>query len=243
MPVVKAPPEQQPTYPLVFPTMPLAQQYCQGRGIEIGPSAHNLFGLENCLMVGLPIDMDPISVEEQIRLCGEYIVPDIEAFADALPFEDGELDYVIHSHVLEHLPNPIRALIEWHRVLRDGGILFMIVPHRDALEYDAKRPVTTLAELESAYERNLTHEDFVGAPEGQFGHHWVFTLDTVLELLDHMGSNGVTFHVERTEGVDSKVGNGFTVVARKVGPPPSPETSQQSSQTRKRKARSETPSE
>jgi len=39
-----------------------------------------------------------------------------------LPFEEAEFDVVISDQVLEHLPNPKRAIEESFRVLRPGGI-------------------------------------------------------------------------------------------------------------------------
>jgi ubiquinone/menaquinone biosynthesis C-methylase UbiE len=41
----------------------------------------------------------------------------------ALPFDDGSFD-VVHAHqVLQHLPDPVAALVEMRRVLRVGGVL------------------------------------------------------------------------------------------------------------------------
>lgn len=48
---------------------------------------------------------------------------------DALPFADGEFALVTMKHVLEHTPDPRRALAEVGRVLRPGGGLFIAVPH------------------------------------------------------------------------------------------------------------------
>jgi predicted SAM-dependent methyltransferase len=47
-----------------------------------------------------------------------------------LPFQDGQFDFVYHSHVLEHL-RPIDAenlLLECCRVLRSGGVLRVVIP-------------------------------------------------------------------------------------------------------------------
>jgi ubiquinone/menaquinone biosynthesis C-methylase UbiE len=44
--------------------------------------------------------------------------------AQALTFRDGSYDAVIADHMLYHVPNLDRALIELHRVLRPGGQLF-----------------------------------------------------------------------------------------------------------------------
>ncbi len=50
--------------------------------------------------------------------------------AEALPYEAGRSDLVYSSNLLEHLPNPARALLEMSRVLRDGGVMIHIVPNR-----------------------------------------------------------------------------------------------------------------
>ena len=39
------------------------------------------------------------------------------------------LDFVFSSHCLEHLKNWEKALKEWHRVLKSGGIIFLYLPH------------------------------------------------------------------------------------------------------------------
>jgi SAM-dependent methyltransferase len=43
--------------------------------------------------------------------------------------KDNEIDFIVNSHVLEHLRDPIAALFEWKRVLRPGGVLAIAVPN------------------------------------------------------------------------------------------------------------------
>lgn len=51
------------------------------------------------------------------------------ADAQALPFKDGQFGAVLASHVLEHLPDPQRALNEWLRVVGgDSRALFVVTP-------------------------------------------------------------------------------------------------------------------
>ncbi len=45
-----------------------------------------------------------------------------------IPVEDGRFDRILFNQVLEHLPEPGRALAELHRVLKPGGLIFCSVP-------------------------------------------------------------------------------------------------------------------
>lgn len=67
-------------------------------------------------------------------------------------------DFVISSHMLEHTANPIKALLEWKRVLKPGGALLLVLPHLEAT-FDHLRPVTSLEHMESDYERDLGEDD------------------------------------------------------------------------------------
>ncbi len=48
--------------------------------------------------------------------------------AQALSFGDAALGTVLMFEILEHLPNPQKAVAETHRVLRDDGLLAISVP-------------------------------------------------------------------------------------------------------------------
>ncbi len=62
------------------------------------------------------------------RLPGHLFVsyPDVDMHH--LPFGDRRFDLVLHSDTLEHVPNPVHALIECRRVLQPGGYLAFTVP-------------------------------------------------------------------------------------------------------------------
>jgi SAM-dependent methyltransferase len=74
---------------------------------------------------------------------------------------DQSYDFVLASHMLEHVANPLRALEEFHRVLKPRGIALVLVPNR-AHTFDHRRPYTTLEHLVAdrevgTDERDLTH--------------------------------------------------------------------------------------
>jgi SAM-dependent methyltransferase len=52
----------------------------------------------------------------------------VGAAAEALPFRDGQFDFVICTQVFEYLPEPVLAVAEIKRVLRKGGVLFLSAP-------------------------------------------------------------------------------------------------------------------
>jgi SAM-dependent methyltransferase len=47
---------------------------------------------------------------------------------------------VYASHVLEHIKNPVEALQNWWRILKPGGHLIVMVPHRDRYEKKKELP-------------------------------------------------------------------------------------------------------
>jgi ubiquinone/menaquinone biosynthesis C-methylase UbiE len=52
--------------------------------------------------------------------------PFVEASATDMPFHDGEFDAAWSIWVLEHVPNPEQALLEMRRVVKDGGLLYLL---------------------------------------------------------------------------------------------------------------------
>ena len=102
---------------------------------------------------------------EAVRYSRTFVVE-----GSALEIPAGTYDCVIASHCLEHMANPIKALHEWKRVLRAGGVLLLILPHRD-YTFDWRRPVTTIEHMKQDFNR--------GTPESDLSH-----LDEILALHD-----------------------------------------------------------
>ena len=66
---------------------------------------------------------------------------DVKADICALPFEDNSYDFILCNHVLEHIPNDLKAMEELYRVLKPGGTAILQVPleedRENAFEDDA----------------------------------------------------------------------------------------------------------
>ena len=98
------------------------KKYCKGNGIDLGSG-------------GDPIALDCISVDllKPYRDAGN-IKPHLKGDArDLFWFNDGVLDYVYSSHLLEDFPETENVLREWLRVLKPGGYLVLYCP--DESEY------------------------------------------------------------------------------------------------------------
>ena len=209
-----APASDEPQEPGIFREHALAHQLLDGlTGLEIGAAAHNPFGLRS-RNVALPEANEFYA--EYSR--GEIIVPaavDIWAPGDSIPVPDRSEDFVISSHLVEHLPNLLAAFIEWDRILRDGGYVFMIVPLKGALPADNSRELTPLSHFVEDYNQKITLDTHPtdGVPGERAGHYHTFTPDSLLEVVHFMRQKGLcAWTLVAREDVDTKVGNGFTLV-------------------------------
>jgi SAM-dependent methyltransferase len=134
-----------------------------GHGVEFGPGCH-------------PLKVGPFV--RSIRYCDAHDrasfareFPEVGAadgFPDPIdfrlqfdrePFVDrigrGSLDFVVASHLLEHLVNPIRFLQQCHEVLAPGGLLFLGLPDKRQM-FDLYRRRTSLSDLVARHQAGVT---------------------------------------------------------------------------------------
>jgi len=194
-----------------FPESALAHKYCIGKGLEIGGCAHNPFGL-NTQNVDFTDSTNTVFKQEEIRLCGKALKVDIVASGDDIPLPDESQDFIVSSHVIEHFPNPIKALIEWDRLVRPGGIIFMIVPHKERT-FDKGKENTLLEHLIKDFKNNNTNPHVYS-----YGHDHCWITESFMELINYIIQElYMKWEIVEVQDVDDKVGNGFTVVVRKIG--------------------------
>lgn len=118
-------------------------RHLRGSGLEIG-----------ALLNPMPIPSadrvlysDALSPEQLDRLYPGSRHPDIQSDSESFPgIENQHFDFVVANHVIEHLTDPIRALREWHRILRPKGLLYLAVPDK-RYTFDYSRERTTLQHL------------------------------------------------------------------------------------------------
>ena len=166
----------------------LAHKYLDGlQGIEIGASVYNPFGLNT---INLPID----AVTEN----------------DNLPFDDNSCDFIVSSHVLEYIYDPIKALREWHRVVKPNGYMYLTVSHKERT-VDINLPRTGLTELISRYNSSTDNK----SPNERWN---VWITKDIMDLIEYLG-----FEIVEIQDLDDKFGDGSTFII-KVNKYPSGET-------------------
>jgi SAM-dependent methyltransferase len=77
--------------------------------------------------------------------------------------ESNSYDVILSSHSLEHIANPLKALKDWIRVLRNPGYMLIIVPAMGAGDW--KRPDTTFEHLLEDYNNQVGEDDLTHWPE------------------------------------------------------------------------------
>jgi SAM-dependent methyltransferase len=164
------------------------------KGIEIGAGSHNRFYLD-AINVDRFGESDTAYKREERRLARRAAKVDVVSPGDCLPFDDQSYDFVFSSHVIEHFPDPIKALREWVRVAR--RYVVVVAPHRDRT-FDAGRPLSTVAELMERNRSGFSSEE---------DRHWsVWTCESFVDMCEAAG-----LHVIDHQDPDDKVGNGFIV--------------------------------
>jgi SAM-dependent methyltransferase len=140
-----------------------AARFLHGLGIEVGPLHVPIEVDKRCCRVKY---VDRLTAEEvKIRFPElkdeDIIFPDIifDVALDGLaPIADESLDFVIASHLHEHVPNPLGLIKECYRVLRNNGVLYLAVPDKD-YTFDRDRQITPLSHLIKDMENNTTAVD------------------------------------------------------------------------------------
>jgi SAM-dependent methyltransferase len=192
----------------IFPESRITHKYLDGlRGLEIGGSAHNPFGLDTRNVDYCDSDRTSFKREE-INKCRETLRVDIVASGDDIPVASESCDFVVSSHVLEHFWDPIKALKEWHRIIVPGGYILAIIPHKERM-FDRDKEPSSTTELIA---RHLEDKNITAEPDMSL-HHSFWVTETFVEFVSKLKMD---LQVVDFYDYDDKVGNGFLVVMRKM---------------------------
>lgn len=95
------------------------RQYFVGKGLDVGSGNDPISNYRDCYPLMLAPHTWDVEQGDGMVLGG---VP------------DNSYDFVVSSHCLEHLCNPLVALWNWVRVVRPGGYVVVTVPDEDMYE-------------------------------------------------------------------------------------------------------------
>jgi SAM-dependent methyltransferase len=118
--------------PMAPHTYHVVNKYCVGQGLEIGAGKYPYCDRRMTKF----LDKHTDNADGTPR-------PDILSDFNNIPYENGTLDFIFASHVLEHAQNTILTLKEWARVIKPGGVIVLVLPHADRT-FDRHRARTTL---------------------------------------------------------------------------------------------------
>ena len=122
------------------------QRHLHGRGMEIG-ALWRRFPMPRNARVWYVDRLNRAGLQHHYpELQGDIVAPDLLAEATQLPVPPASLDFLIASHVLEHLPFPLMALRSWYDALAPGGVLLLKIPDM-RYTFDVHRARTSLAHL------------------------------------------------------------------------------------------------
>jgi predicted SAM-dependent methyltransferase len=123
-------------------------RWLRGQGIEIGALHRPLEVPASARVTYVDRLPEPVLRSHYPELSNETFAP-VEVLGsaeDLSAFEPDSVDFVIANHLLEHLEDPIRALKEFHRVLRRDGVLYLALPD-PRITFDRDRQLTELDHL------------------------------------------------------------------------------------------------
>lgn len=130
----------------------IAVVYLRGAGIEIG-ALHQPLRVPSHVVVKYVDRMSAADLRRQYAELADLplVEPDIIDNGETLAtLPDASEDFIVANHFLEHCQDPFRTLQNLFRVVKPGGVLYMVVPDK-RLTFDAARPCTTIEHLMRDY--------------------------------------------------------------------------------------------
>jgi ubiquinone/menaquinone biosynthesis C-methylase UbiE len=111
----------------------LARRYGwrEARLLEVGSGMGHLVGQLSRWFEAYGMDINPWAVKQSKAAAEKASLQ--TASAQELPYKNGAFNVVIIKHIVEHLPDPAKAIHEIGRVTEQGGILILATPNLSSL--------------------------------------------------------------------------------------------------------------
>lgn len=139
----------------------LSFKYIAGTGIEIGALHAPMSFDKNKAQV---LYVDRLPKEDLYLQYPEFRKYDIvgadivDNGTELSTIVDNSYDFCISNHVLEHIEDPIKALLAWVRVIKPGGILYLSVPLPNNM-HDKNRQTTTISHIINDYDLSRINKE------------------------------------------------------------------------------------
>jgi len=161
----------------------IKELFANKSGIEIGgpsgmfkphgfiPLYNIVSNLDGCNFSNNTLWEGSISAEKSFKYWGDKTgIQIISEATDLAMVKDKTYDFIISSNCLEHIANPLKAVKEWLRVVKNDGLILLVLPNKTYC-FDHKRPTTTFDHLLSDFNNDIKESDLTH-------------LDEILELHD-----------------------------------------------------------
>jgi len=162
----------------------LASMYIEGEGIEIG-ALNSPLQLSNGAKVKyvdcVPMEKLKAAYPGVARITPPDIIDDGEKLSS---IAEASQDFVVANHFLEHSQDPIRAIQNFLRVLKAGGIVFLALPDK-RMTFDVGRVVTPFEHL---------LRDYAEGPEWSKRDHFREAMKEIVGITD---PDEIERHVDR----------------------------------------------
>jgi predicted SAM-dependent methyltransferase len=202
----------------------IANQYIQGRGIEIG-ALHSPLEIPLGSQVQYVDRLSVNDLRQQYPELSEVNLVEVDIIDNGetlFTIPDNSQDFVIANQMIEHCQNPIDTMKNFLRVLKPGGIVYLSVPDQ-RYTFDIERPLTSIHHLirdnqdGPEWSKIAHYEEYVKLVDKMTGinfinrvnelvntnysiHFHVWTLETFSEFLGYCQNNlGFGFNIELSQ--------------------------------------------
>jgi 2-polyprenyl-3-methyl-5-hydroxy-6-metoxy-1,4-benzoquinol methylase len=126
-------------------------------GLEIGPSYSPLAARKDGWNIEIADHLDTKGIREKYAAWGvdgnsiedvDYVIGTDGLFAAI--GEEKRFDFILASHVIEHVPDVIKFLDDCYRLLKFDGVLSLVVPDKKFC-FDVLKPLSTTGQILQAH--------------------------------------------------------------------------------------------